>query len=224
LNCEIDELYAQRFSAEDLDRREALWSVLARQFFSRYLPADGTAIDVGAGDGLFLRHLPAGRRIAVDPNPRIPGLEGTGIELRVAPAHDFAKGLEGCAHLVLVSNLLEHLPTKAMVVEVLRECRRTLRPDGRLVVLQPNVKYAGGAYWDYLDHELPLTEKSVSEALRLAGCEVLEERARFLPYTVKSVRGMPASWVGPMVSLYLRVPLLWRVFGAQSLVVARSRA
>jgi SAM-dependent methyltransferase len=91
--------------------------------------------------------------------------------VREAPAQGFAAGLEGAADLVFVSNLLEHLPSKAAVVDALRECRRALRPDGRLVVLQPNIRHVGAAYWDYFDHQLALTDRSVAEALGLAGFE-----------------------------------------------------
>ena len=218
------EIYALRFSAQDQGRRAAAWRVLCEDVFSRYVPAGGTVIDVGAGDGLFLRHIRAGRRIAVDESSRVRALAAEGIEVREAPAQGFAAGLEGAADLVFVSNLLEHLPSKAAVVDALRECRRALRPDGRLVVLQPNIRHVGAAYWDYLDHQLALTDRSVAEALRLAGFEVLEQRERFLPYTVTSFRGLPAAWVGPLVRLYLRLPFLWRLLGAQSLLVARPRA
>jgi SAM-dependent methyltransferase len=221
---EASELYALRFSPDDQTRREASWRVLCADFLARYVDQNGTVIDVGAGDGLFSRNIRAARRIAVDDSSRVEVLAREGIEVRRAPAHDFAEGLEGVANMVFLSNLLEHLPTKASVVEVLRECHRALQPDGLLVVLQPNITYVGGAYWDYLDHLIPLTDKSVAEALRLAGFEVLEQVARFLPYTVTSFRAVPPSWSGVLLRIYLRLPFLWRLFGAQSLLVARPRA
>jgi SAM-dependent methyltransferase len=216
-----DELYAQRFSAADQARREAVWLVLCTDFFQRYVPAGATVVDVGAGDGLFLRNIRAGRRIAVDTGERVRALAGEGIEVRLRPADDFAQGLEGVADLVFLSNLLEHLPSKAAVVDVLRECRRALRPTGRVIVLQPNLRYAGAAYWDYLDHQIALTDRSVAEALRVAGFELDEQRARFLPYTVSSARGVPAAWLAILVRVYLRLPWLWHLFGAQSLLVGR---
>ena len=76
------EIYALRFSAQDQGRREAAWRVLCEDFFARYVPADGTVIDVGAGDGLFLRHIRAGRRIAVDESRRVRALAAEGIEVR----------------------------------------------------------------------------------------------------------------------------------------------
>jgi SAM-dependent methyltransferase len=221
---QADELYALRFSAQDQNRREAAWSALCGEFFDRFVPEDGTVVDVGAGDGLFSRHIRAARRIAVDESPRVKRLAAEGVEVRVVSADAFADGLEGAADLVFVSNLLEHLPSKAMVVDVLRECGRALAPEGRLLILQPNIRYVGGAYWDYLDHELPLTDRSVAEALRLAGLEVVEQHARFLPYTAASFRRLSPGWVGFLVRVYLRLPWLWRVFGAQSLLVARTRA
>ena len=38
-----------------------------------------------------------------------------------------------------------------------------------MVVLMPNIRYLAGRYWDYLDHHLPLTHLSLSEALELTG-------------------------------------------------------
>jgi SAM-dependent methyltransferase len=221
---DASELYALRFSVGDQARREASWRVLCSDFLARYVDEAGTVVDVGAGDGLFSRNIRAARRIAVDDSARVEVLAREGIEVRRAPAHDFAEGLEGAADLVFLSNLLEHLPSKQSVVDVLRECRRVLRPDGLVVVLQPNITYVGGAYWDYLDHLIPLTDKSVAEALRLAGFDVVEQVPRFLPYTVTSFRAIPPSWSAILLRIYLRLPFLWRLFGAQSLLVARPRA
>ena len=216
-----DGLYAHRFSAADQARREAVWPVLCTDFFQRYVRAESTVIDLGAGDGLFLRNIHAGRRIAVDTGERVRALADEGIEVRLRPADDFCEGLEGAADVVFVSNLLEHLPTKGAVIDVLRQCRRALRPSGRVIVVQPNVRYAGAAYWDYLDHQIALTDRSVVEALRVAGFEVVEQRARFLPYTATSFRGLSAAWLAKLVRVYLCLPFLWRLFGAQSLLVGR---
>lgn len=74
-----------------------------------------------------------------------------------------------------------------------RECNRALRQGGLLVILQPNVRYVGGAYWDYFDHLIPLTERSLTEALHLTDYEVIECLPRFLPYTATSIRGLPPA-------------------------------
>ena len=216
-----DGLYTHRFSAADQARREAVRVVLCADFLQHYVGEGDTVVDVGAGDGLLVRNIRAKRRIAVDTGERVRAFAAEGIEVRLRPADDFCEGLEGAADVVFLSNLLEHLPSKSTVIEVLRQCRRALRPGGRVIVLQPNVRYAGAAYWDFLDHQIALTDRSVAEALRVAGFEVEEQRARFLPYTAVSFRGLPPVWLARLVRVYLRVPWLWRLFGAQSLLVGR---
>ena len=43
-----------------------------------------------------------------------------------------------------------------------------------MIVLQPNVRLVGGAYWDFIDHQVALTEKSLVEAGDLAGLRTVE--------------------------------------------------
>jgi hypothetical protein len=57
-----------------------------------------------------------------------------------------------------------------------------LPPGGRCLILQPNIRYTGGAYWHFLDHHLPLTERSLIEALEVAHLQPVEARPRFLPF------------------------------------------
>ena len=83
--------------------------------------------------------------------------------------------------------------------------------------MQPNVRALGGAFWDFVDHTLPLTDKGMAEALEVSGFEIVERRARFLPYTTKS--HLP-RW-SFLVRLYLTLrPAQW-LMGKQMLLVAR---
>ena len=122
--------------------------------------------------------------------------------------------------MVFSSNFFEHLPDKDALLATLREAHRVLRPSGRLLVLMPNIRYLPGRYWDYLDHHLPLTDRSVCEALGLHGYDIERVVPRFLPYTVKDARIEVRPF---MVAAYLRFPLAWRVLGKQMLVVGRRR-
>ena len=78
-----------------------------------------------------------------------------------------------------------------------------LRPDGRLLVLQPNVRYCARDYWMFFDHITPVDDRALVEAFAATGFDVELNIPRFLPYTTKS--RLPS---GPgLVKLYLKVPL-----------------
>ena len=101
------------------------------------------------------------------------------------------------------------------VVEQLRVARTLLKAGGRVVVLQPNVRLVGGAYWDFIDHSVMLTERSLVEAGELAGLRTVELIVRFLPYTTKS--RLPQS--PRLVRAYLGFRPAWRLLGKQTLYV-----
>jgi hypothetical protein len=92
-----------------------------------------------------------------------------------------------------------------------------LKPGGQLVLMGPNARLVPGAYWDYWDHFVPITDRSLAEALRLAGFEVIEQVAAFMPYTTKSALPQ-AEW---LVRLYLKSRWAWPILGRQFLLRAQ---
>jgi SAM-dependent methyltransferase len=133
----------------------------------------------------------------------MPRFAEPGVETHVAPLPALATLLEPASvDVAFASNVFEHLRGPDSLLEVLAVGRSILRPGGRLIVLQPNVRLVRGAFWDFFDHTLPLTEKGMSEALTVAGFRVTERRARFLPYTTKS--RLPQ--IPLLVRLYLALP------------------
>jgi SAM-dependent methyltransferase len=120
--------------------------------------------------------------------------------------------------VVFTSNFFEHLPDKATLGRTLDEVARCLRPGGRLIALGPNIKCLHGAYWDFWDHYIPITEASLQEALVTRGFTVDICIARFLPYTMASGPQYPLF----LLRAYLKLPIVWRLFGKQFLVVGRK--
>jgi SAM-dependent methyltransferase len=209
-------LYARRFPEDERPDRAALWRVLCADFFQRYVAAGDTVLDVGAGFCDFINHIRCGEKIAVDVQDEVRTAAAPGVRVHVGPADDLGWLADGRVDVAFVSNVFEHFPSKGAVVAALRELRRVLRPGGRVLILQPNIRYAYKVYWDFLDHHLPFSHRSMLEALAVAGFRAVEVRPRFLPYT--SVGWMPRwPW---LVRLYLRLrPAQW-LFGRQMLLVA----
>jgi len=210
------ELYDTRFTAADRRAKDVTWQILCRDFFQRWVPEDGALLDLGAGFCEFVNHIRARERWAVEMDERVRTLAGPGVQVHCGPAHDLGWRASGTVDVVFASNVFEHFLSKDDVMTALHEVHRVLRRGGRLLVLQPNIRFAYDVYWDFFDHHLPFSDRAMVEALRAAGFRIETVRPRFLPYTTKS--GLP---VWPIfVKLYLRLPLLHRVFGKQMFIVA----
>lgn len=210
--------YERRFDAAELATKQMVWQVLVDSHLQRYVPRAGTVVDLGAGSCEFVNAVSSARRVAVDLNPDVAQHAADGVEVLVTRADSLSTLADATVDTVFSSNFFEHLPTKDDLLATLAEARRVTRPGGLIVVLMPNIRYLPGRYWDYLDHHLPLTHLSLSEALALSGYDVEVCHPRFLPYTVKDSR-LPVHPV--LVRTYLRLPWAWRVLGRQMLVVAR---
>jgi SAM-dependent methyltransferase len=214
----VDRIYRNRFPAPVLARRAATWKVLCESWFARYIPREGRVLEVAAGYCEFINHIAAAERVAVDLNPETRHHAGPGVVVHEIAAERLGDVVPQ-AHFdaAFMSNFLEHCRTREQVLEVLRAVRGALRPGGRVLILGPNFRRCAREYYDYFDHHLPLTEKAVAEALELVGFAVEVVRPSTLPYTFRS--RLP-SWPW-LVRLYLKIPLLWRVFGAQFFLVGR---
>lgn len=211
----LEDIYRRRFDP-DVAFRQAMWRVLCQDFFQRYVPAHSVALEVGAGYCEFINNIRAGRKIAVDLNPQTGVFAGPGVEVVQTSSTDLSAIPSETVDIAFASNFFEHLE-RPDILATMREVSRTLRPGGRFLILQPNIRFCGRDYWMFFDHLTPLDDRSLAEALEISGFEVVESVARFLPYTTKS--RLPKSI--PLIRAYLKLPLAWRLFGGQAFVVAR---
>lgn len=212
----LDHIYGARFDDRRHAEKAAIWRILA-QYLQRYIATDRPALDLACDSGDFIRNITASERWATDVRdvqdalpPDVRFVQADGLELtNHLPAGHFGT--------VLISNYLEHLPNGAAVIEQLRVVRGLLAADGQVVIVQPNIRLVGGRYWDFVDHHVPLTERSLEEAANAAGLRTVKLVTRFLPYTTSS--RVPRHPL--LVRLYLALPPAWWLLGKQTLYVGR---
>jgi hypothetical protein len=205
--------YAIRFDERDHAAKDAAWSALVH-YLQRWIDPSQPVVDIGADRGYFIRHVQAAERWAVDIRDLASEqggarfVQATGLEPKLPDAY---------FGTVFLSNVLEHLADASEVVRQLEVAARLLTISGHLIVIQPNIRYVGAAYWDFIDHRVPLTHLSLVEAGSMAGLRTVRLVPRFLPYTTKSRWPVNAA----LTAAYLRMPLAWRVLGKQTLWIAK---
>ena len=217
LKDELSREYQLRFAGADAYRR-AVWGVLTAEFFQPMIAPNQTVLDLGCGWGEFINQIQSARKFGMDLNPESGRRLADGITFLEQDCSKPWALPESELDVVFTSNFLEHLRTKDAMRATLAQAHRCLKPGGRIICVGPNIKYLPGRYWDFWDHYLPLTERSVREALELQGFTVDRCVGRFLPYTMSGQRPRPI-W---MVRAFLRLPWLWWTIGGQFLVVARA--
>lgn len=211
-------LYGNRFGHEERQRTD-LWQVLCSHFFQRWVPRDAVVLDVAAGHCEFINNIEAGRKLAIDLNPDVKVRAAADVETHVTRSDAMPEIADASVDRVFISNFFEHIP-REVITSTLREVKRVLKPGGKLMVLQPNVRYCAKDYWMFFDHITPVDDRALVEVLHAEGYDVDLCVPRFLPYSTKS--RLPS---GPgLVKLYLKVPLAWKVLGAQAFVVATPSA
>jgi SAM-dependent methyltransferase len=213
--ADLRTIYAQRFDTMRGYRTD-VWRIITRDFFQRHVPRDARVLDLGCGYGEFINHIEAGQKFGMDLNPATRAHLAPSVTLIEQDCSAPWPLPDASLDVVFTSNFFEHLPDKATLQRTLTEIRRCLAPGGRLIALGPNIRYLSGEYWDFWDHYLPLTERSLSEGLQNLGFAITEKHPRFLPYRMAGTRPVPMTFV----SLYVRLPFLWRFFGKQFLVIA----
>lgn len=216
---QVRRIYDRRFDAAARSQKDVVWKIVVERFLQRWVPADATVLDVGCGFGEFLNHIECRRRIGVDMNPESASFLDSNIEFHCADATNLKILPAQSVDVVFTSNFMEHLPSKDAVHGVVAEAHRVLIPGGSFIALGPNVRFIPGAYWDYWDHLVPISDRSLVELLESSGFDVTDCYPRFLPYETRSW----APKIPFLVRLYLEIPLAWRLMGAQFLVRARKR-
>ena len=216
--AELQRTYEARFRG-NLEYRQAVWRVLIQDCFQAYFRTTDTVLDLGCGYGEFINQVQSASRFAMDLNPDAPKRVQPEVKCLLQDCSAPWPLADNSLDLVFTSNFFEHLPDKPALGRTLDQALRCLKRGGRLVAMGPNIKFVPGAYWDFWDHYLPLTEESLKEALQNRGFEIERCVGRFLPYRITKGPRYPLFFL----RMCLRLPLAWRILGKQFLVVATKQ-
>jgi SAM-dependent methyltransferase len=213
----LKKLYANRFDPKERKAKYALWKVLIDRFLQLYIARQASVLDIGGGYGEFINQVWAKEKYLIDLNPDAKAFANPDvnvININILNESDRRSLPEGF-DIIFVSNFFEHLRSKEELIEVLLFCFHYLKPGGSLLVIQPNFRYSFKEYYDFIDHQLPITHLSLQEVMQTIGFSVDVLIPRFLPFSTK---GRPASTA--LLELYLKLPFLWRFLGGQMFVKA----
>jgi SAM-dependent methyltransferase len=214
---DLSRIYSQRFQL-NLDYRKMVWRILVDDFFSKFIPRRASVLDLGCGYGEFINNAKAEKKFAMDLNPDAQKFLGQDVVFLHQDCSQPWPPIASNLDLVFSSNFFEHLPDKISLGRTLDQVYQALKPGGFIIAMGPNARYVAGAYWDFWDHYLPLTDRSLGEALENRNFQILQVHSRFLPYTMSRKNKAPNF----LIKAYLRMPILWKIFGHQFLIVAKK--
>lgn len=219
----LQEQYRRRFH-EAQAYRDGVWRAILDGFLQAQIGENQSVLDLGCGWGEFSRNVRAGKKFAMDLNPDARSYLGDDVSFLQQDCSQPWQMPDGSAlpdaslDVVFSSNFIEHLPDKSAVEATFAEVHRSLKPGGKFILMGPNIRYVGGAYWDYWDHHVAISDNSLVEVLQLKGFEPQKVVPRFLPYTMSGGRQAPLAFV----RLYLALPVFWPLLGKQFFVVANA--
>ena len=217
LKLELSREYDLRFTALK-EYRERIWKVLTDDFFQQWVLPGDTVLDLGCGWGGFINNVNAAKKYGMDLNPSAPNHLNPDVIFLNQDCSKTWEVPDESLDVIFTSNFFEHLREKDQLKETILQAKRCLKKGGKIVCMGPNIKFLPGSYWDFWDHYLALTELSLAELFALCEIEVVQSYPRFLPYTMVARRYMPMI----LVKTYLKLPVVWPLFGRQFLVVGQK--
>ncbi len=217
-------------------------SKYSSHYWCRRLCGSGNdVLDVGCGEGYFASQVQqkGNRVVGIDALPRAACASAFTKYLRADLEYGLAEALPEVGvqkfDVVLLQDVVEHLRHPD---QLLRDCRKVLKPHGQVVVSVPNVanltvrlsllcgrfEYGPRGILDRT-HLRFFTRATARKLLRESGYDVVREMATVMP--VELVFGLPASNV--LMRALNRTLAVWTrllpgLFGYQVLLVARPKA
>lgn len=197
--------------------RSIVWKEIVR-YLSKFIPKDGTVLDIGAGYCDFINNVSAKNKIALDYSPDLGKYAEKGIIQINSSVTDMSKVSSDSVDVVFASNLFEHL-TDSELETTMDEVKRVLKKGGRLILMQPNYRLSYKTYFDDHTHKKVFSDVSLETFLLSHGMEIELKKAKFLPFSLKS-RPSIIPVLPIVIRAYINSPI--KPFAGQMLFVAKK--
>ena len=212
---DVKKIYETRFI--NIEERKLVWKVLVKDFFQQYIDKNDIVLDAGCGYGEFINNIICGKKIAVDLNPETKKYLNKDVKYYLATTTKMSFIKEKSIDKIFVSNFFEHLEKKD-ITKTIKEFKRILKKGGKVLILQPNIRFCHNDYWMFFDHITALDDRVMVEVFSSQGFKLKKLILKFLPFTMKSV--LPKMPI--FVKLYLKFPFFWQVLGKQSFLIFKK--
>lgn len=191
--------------------RLKVWRAIT-EYLQPYVGENKSVLDLGAGYGDFINLIKAKKKFALDISPAMKDYISKDVTFISKPSGSLEDIKTNSLDVVFASNLFEHLD-RSQLDQTMKGVKRCLKKGGRLILIQPNFRYAYKQYFDDYTHVRIYTHLSIVDAMYEYGFEPVKVVPKFLPLTLKS--RLPKSYL--LTKLYLLSPV--HPLGKQMLLV-----
>lgn len=208
----IEITYKNRF--ENIAERNLVWKILVKNFFQKYINKNDVVLDLPCGYCEFINNVKCKTKIGVDRNPDSKKHAASNVKIIQSYSSDLSKIKNSTIDKIFISNFFEHITWDEIHLTI-KELSRVLRKGGKILLLQPNIRFCLKDFWMFTDHITPIDDRAIEEIFDSYDFQLEKKILKFLPYTMKTSLPIKSFFL----KIYLKIPLLWKMFGKQSFFI-----
>lgn len=214
MSLNAEKYYEARFKFDK--GRAKVWKAI-NEYLQNFVPENGSVLDIGCGYADFINGIKANKKFAIDLNQNSQEYiaDKSTVFYAASVLDEFPVENESL-DVVFASNLFEHFDDRELDI-LIKNIQLKLKPNGTLILIQPNIFYAYREYWDDYTHKKAFSHVSLNDFLTSSNFNVIEAKKRFIPFSLKS--RLPKSYM--LTKLYLNSPI--KPFAKQMLMIANKK-
>ena len=108
-----------------------MWKILVADYFQERIGQDKAVLDLRSGLAEFINNIAAKKKYAMDLNPDGRKLVNDDVEFLEQDCSTLWNVPDNSLDVVFTSNFFKHLPTKASLLDTMRQAHRSLKEGGK---------------------------------------------------------------------------------------------